>query len=1242
MKQYIVFLVGALSIFGSVFLFSTHVRGNDQSIVITEIGAAETSGYEWIEIINISDSSIDLDGWKFFEADTNHGLSLIQGDDTILDPGGYAVITQNDINFLERYSNITATIFDSSWGTLNESGEEIGLKNADGNFVEQFTYISASDFSLERIDVNSDDYSEANWKEHPDGNTVAAQNYWHVDNKNENPEPEPEETNEPPIASFSISTSSVVVNTEITFDASASTDDNTIASYIWNFGDASADTTVTATHTYTVTGTFSVSLTVTDEEGLSASTTTNIEILDVTKEIENPDPTPEETTSSTINITINEFLPNPNADENEWIELYNSSTSSIDLTGWILYDGAGQLATPTSTIEAKGYIVIDLASSKLNNGGDIITIKNQEEKTIDEISYGDWDGASVAAPKKGNTIAKNENESFEETTSHTKGELNIITTPPSDDPSSTNNNGGGGGSGENVIQPTTQTYTDGVIVINELVSDPTDEQEEFVELFNTNDATISLVGWWIEDGSETKTSLEGSLKSKGFLAIEKPKGNLNNSGDTVILFDPSGKEIDQVTYGTWDDGNMNDNAPAPDDPLSLARRIDGLDADNDFYDFVLTETVTKEKTNIISLTTTDGNETGQVLGTKIYTSPVKITEIYPNPPGSDSKDEFIELYNSGAETTDITNWKLGDGSSKRYTIKEGNIAPGAYIVLKRAMTSIALNNSGGDEVGLYDPNGAIVEKAQYKGSAAEGESWSRKEDGSWAWTTEVTPSEANKISGKSAAPIIAIDVDTEVAVDELVKFDASDTTDPDAEEMTFVWSFGDNGTDEGDIVEHAFSDEGTYTVTLSVTDASNNSAAQDVIVMVKNRLSFVGGFNPETPIEKIEISEILPNPEGSDTTEFIELFNPTDEHIDLTDMKLDDEEGGSRAYSIPEGTIINAGMYLIFGRQDTKIAFNNTSDSARILYPDGTVLRNIRYDDVLEGHSFVQDENEEWTWTSTLTPGEATILSPPDNKKISKTTRSKSKMVKPVIRTTLTKLRSEDVGDLVTVTGTVAVLPNIFGTQYFYIVGSPGVQVYMHSKDFPNLAVGDVVEITGEISEASGETRVKLKEKTDIEIIEHAAIPHAISLDIAATGEEYEGWLVEVHGEITELKSSYMYVDDGTDEIKVYFKRGAGINTKIYQLGDLVKVSGIISQTKTGYRLLPRSSTDIIKTGVIEDVIVRQDAIKEESSKEVAEKYLTATAGGLTALLVGLVARTKGGWIKRISLFFRRRKKEGN
>ena len=1223
-------------LFGSIFLFVKFVHSANTDIVITEIGAYESSGHEWLEIFNKGEEAVDMKDWKFLENNTNHGLDLIQGEDMIIDPGEYVVIVQNDFNFLADYPDVTTTIFDSSWQTLSEDGENIALKDADEEIIEEFIYIASPDFSLERIDPENADYTEENWKIHPDSNTVGQKNYWYIGNGGSEANL-PTEENKNPTAVIS-AIFSVYFNVSTTFDASFSSDeDGSISDYSWDFGDGESGVGVTVVHSYSSAGIFEITLTVTDDQGATESASQSVQVFDSISGEEN---------SNVGQIVINEFVANPTDGESEWIELYNFSTSSIDLTGWTLNDGVGKIASPTSTVEASSFVVIKLSSSKLNNGGDMIVLKNLQDEIVDKVSYGDWDDGNKSdnAPdhEKGNSVARisdgqdteSDQNDFKETTTITKGLENIVTIPIVENEPSSPSSGGGA-----TPQLPSIVYQPGDVVINELVSDPADDQSEFVEFYNKTASSIDLSGWWIEDGSETKTVLSGSISAKSFAIVESPKGNLNNSGDVVVLFDPSGKEIDRVTYGTWDDGNVSDNAPIAKDPMSLARKVDGQDADNDHYDFVLTTTITKGKTNVVSSITEDG----EVIEQSVGSFNIILNEVFPNPSGSDNEDEFIELKNIGIETVDLTNWKLGDSTSKRYTIKQGTILPGSYLVFKRVMTGIALNNTGGDIVKLFFPNDTLTDSVEYVGSADEDESYARRLDNTWAWTTKITSGKENVVEGKSAAPIIAIDVDSEVAVGEPVMFDASDTTDPDGDKMDFKWDFGDGDSDDGDVVEHLFTEEGVFTVELIVLDSNNNETKKKVIITVKNKLSFNGGYYQIDDVEKIQISEALPNPIGSDTTEFIELYNPTTEDIDLSQLKIDDEEGGSRAYTIPDSTTIEAGKYLLFARQDTKLALNNTSDSVRLLYPNGEVIQDIRYDDVVEGASYIRDADEVWIWTGTPTPGEENIIAVPKSVKGVKITKGSSKYVKPTIETTLEKLRDEDIGDQVIVSGVVSVEPGVFGAQYMYIVssavsntttqtliGSAGVQIYMYNKDFPKLEIGDRVQVAGEISESGGETRIKVKEKKDIEKIDHVGIPTPQPVETIDIGEQLEGWLVEVNGEITELKSSYMYVDDGTEEVKVYFKRGSGINTKVLQLGDIISVSGIISQTKTGYRLLPRSSQDIVKTGVAEDVVIQQDVQAKDQSKEVAEKYLTATAGGLTSVLFGLFVTSKGGRMKEI------------
>lgn len=86
-----------------------------------------------------------------------------------------------------------------------------------------------------------------------------------------------------PTPVFTISPSAPVVQADITFDASLSTDsDGQIVSYSWNFGDGTGGAGRLTTHRYTQGGSYPVTLTVTDDRSLSASTTTTITVTDTT------------------------------------------------------------------------------------------------------------------------------------------------------------------------------------------------------------------------------------------------------------------------------------------------------------------------------------------------------------------------------------------------------------------------------------------------------------------------------------------------------------------------------------------------------------------------------------------------------------------------------------------------------------------------------------------------------------------------------------------------------------------------------------------------------------------------------------------------------------------------------------------------------------------------------------------------------------------------------------------------
>ncbi|MGY3317956.1 PKD domain-containing protein [Arthrobacter sp. TE12232] len=81
--------------------------------------------------------------------------------------------------------------------------------------------------------------------------------------------------NQPPSAQFT----ATVSNLTAAFDAGASTDpDGSVASYAWDFGDASAGTGATPSHTYAAAGNYAVSLTVLDNNGAAGTFTKTVTV----------------------------------------------------------------------------------------------------------------------------------------------------------------------------------------------------------------------------------------------------------------------------------------------------------------------------------------------------------------------------------------------------------------------------------------------------------------------------------------------------------------------------------------------------------------------------------------------------------------------------------------------------------------------------------------------------------------------------------------------------------------------------------------------------------------------------------------------------------------------------------------------------------------------------------------------------------------------------------------------------
>lgn len=114
------------------------------AVQITEIMydvSGTDTGREWVEITNLGTSAVDVGGFKFFEANTNHGLTVSQGS-PVLQPQSSAIIVEDQAKFLADWPSFHGPILKSSF-SLSNTGETIEIKDATLVVQDSATYDSS-------------------------------------------------------------------------------------------------------------------------------------------------------------------------------------------------------------------------------------------------------------------------------------------------------------------------------------------------------------------------------------------------------------------------------------------------------------------------------------------------------------------------------------------------------------------------------------------------------------------------------------------------------------------------------------------------------------------------------------------------------------------------------------------------------------------------------------------------------------------------------------------------------------------------------------------------------------------------------------------------------------------------------------------------------------------------------------------------------------------------------------------
>ncbi len=274
----------------------------------------------------------------------------------------------------------------------------------------------------------------------------------------------------------------------------------------------------------------------------------------------------------------------------------------------------------------------------------------------------------------------------------------------------------------------------------------TDSIEEWIELYNTTTEAVDIGGFSLSDNNGTggsytipagtiiapKSYLTVAANSAGFTALYGYSADLyygtvmalGNSGDSILLRDSLGGLVDAVAYeggtsGGIPDGWGSSSLPVATTGNTIVRADLGVDTDT-YADW----------------TTASGNGFPQ---TRILSAPVIFSEVYYDTVGTDSVEEWIELYNRAPIAVDIGGCTITDNNGVgggTYTIPAGTLmAPNSHLTVAANNdgfvalygypadlyygTVLALGNSG-DALLLKDSQGILRDTVAYEGGTTSG------------------------------------------------------------------------------------------------------------------------------------------------------------------------------------------------------------------------------------------------------------------------------------------------------------------------------------------------------------------------------------------------------------------------------------------------------------------------------------------------------------------------------------------
>ncbi len=364
-------------------------------------------------------------------------------------------------------------------------------------------------------------------------------------------------------------------------------------------------------------------------------------------------------------IVINEFMaqndsiPDPNGEFDDWIELYNNTNQNLSLSGMYLTDDPANVTkwqfSPGTSINQNGFLIIWAdedstqtglhANFKLSASGDFIRLSKSDQTALDSITFG----------------AQTSNLSMSRIPN---GTGNFVQTQPTINSINIANSNLGG------------VVINEFMALNTLITDPSGEFEDWIELYNNTDQLIDLSSYYLSDKytnpSKWQFPANTIINANSFLIVwadedEGQPGLHSNfklsstDGEQIILSKSNLTVLDSITFG-----------PQPSD-LSMARIPNG------------TGPFVQGNPTFNSVNLPSGVEDDIKIAPQEYS----LYQNYPNPFNPTTMVQYtipvgshvtLKVYNLlGDEVAVLVNqWKNAGSYSVEWNVKNNTLASGVY------------------------------------------------------------------------------------------------------------------------------------------------------------------------------------------------------------------------------------------------------------------------------------------------------------------------------------------------------------------------------------------------------------------------------------------------------------------------------------------------------------------------------------------------------------------------------------